>query len=78
VEDAVAVAQEDPRAMELAAGVVEAQLCELFLVAVVVFDGGDRLVERDVEVVVEVAAARWSTRPEQLGQPSSQVGSNMK
>ena len=41
---------------------------------VVVLDGGDGLVQRDVEIVVEMLSAR----SEQDLQPSSQSGSNMK
>src|SRR5437899_539753 len=59
VKDAVAVAEEDTRAGLLALrGPGLARLYKLRPVPVVVLNGGDGLVQRDVEVVVEVAAER--------------------
>lgn len=59
MKDLVPVSQEHADSRLLAAQVVgEGGLLELGAVPVVVLDGSDRLVRRDVEVVVEFAAER--------------------
>lgn len=56
MEDTVAAAQENAQAVRLALREMAlALLFELRLAPIVVFDGRERCIQRDVEVVIEIA-----------------------
>src|ERR1700712_1404802 len=62
VKDLVSVPEEHAETVLLALGMPRRGLKQLLLVAVVVLDRGDVLVQRDVKVVVEVAVVGGQPR----------------